>query len=79
MKPVLPQREPCEVTAPMSLSASIALLDSLLAALRSWQPRDLPPAPPTEQDVAALHSVALSSALDTVATDQRQKGSWKRE
>ncbi|WP_157122094.1 hypothetical protein [Nocardia violaceofusca] len=53
MKPALPQRRPPDETQ-TSWSASIALLDSLLAALQAWQPSQLPPAAPTEQDIAVL-------------------------
>lgn len=73
MKPALPQRCPCMETE-RSWSASIALLDDLIAALRVWQPRELSPSAPTEQDmaaIAALHSISLSSPPDTVAPDQR--------
>ncbi|AHH21979.1 hypothetical protein NONO_c72220 [Nocardia nova SH22a] len=56
-KPALPQRHP-SVSAPADWSATIALLDDLLDALRAWQPSDLPPTPPTEQDLAAIDAVA---------------------
>ncbi|MEU6563535.1 hypothetical protein [Nocardia nova] len=49
------------MSAPADWSATIALLDDLLDALRAWQPSDRPPTPPTEQDltaIAAVHRVA---------------------
>ncbi len=73
VKPTLPQRSPCdEIDA--SWSASIALLDSLIAALRAWQPRELPPAPATEQDIAtlaALRPVSPSPTEGAAAANQR--------
>ncbi|MEU6564086.1 hypothetical protein [Nocardia nova] len=63
MKPTLPQRRPCETTTPV-WSPAIALLDDLLAALQAWQPGDLSPSPPTEQDLATL-SEQLESAGST--------------
>ncbi|NKY45995.1 hypothetical protein [Nocardia cerradoensis] len=53
VKPPLPQRRPSD-DIQASWSASIALLDSLLTALQAWQPSQLPPAAPTEQDIAVL-------------------------
>lgn len=57
MNPPLPQRNPSNETE-MSWSASLALVDDLLAALRAWQPRDSPPSPATEQDVAVLSALS---------------------
>ncbi len=60
MNPPLPQRRPSEETE-LSWSASIALLDALIAALRTWQPRNLPPSPATEQDLATFSALSPSS------------------
>lgn len=53
MKHTLPQRVPGEATT-WDWSACITQLDSLLAALRAWQPGAVPPSPPTAQDMAVL-------------------------
>lgn len=69
MKPALPQRHPREATAPVG-SPAIALLDDLLAALQAWQPSDLSPSPPPEQDLATL-SEQLQSAGSTGSCPHR--------
>lgn len=62
MKVTLPQRYPC-LSAAADWSACIAQLDNLLAALRAWQPRELPPSPPTEQDRAAFAAFHSGSTV----------------
>lgn len=69
-RPTLPQRYPCDTTA-ADWSAVIASLDSLLAALRAWQPTELPPTPPTEQDMVAL--AALGAATPDLEPDARRR------